>query len=155
MDPEYYMSQQLTEKSDVYSFGVVLLELLTARAPIERGKHIVRLVAETIDSKDNSKLYQLIDSRMGPGSKLEGVDRLFTLAMRCVNESGADRPSMGEAVKEIESILELASLSKYTEDGLTSSSYEDTTHVSLDNFYNDNAFAYSGKFPSGGMKTTY
>ncbi|KAG5625829.1 hypothetical protein H5410_011047 [Solanum commersonii] len=156
LDPEYYMSQQLTEKSDVYSFGVVLLELITSRAPIERGKHIVRLVAETIyDSKDNSKLYQLIDPRIGPGSKLEGVDRLFTLGMRCVNESGAERPSMGEAVKEIESILELASLSKYTEGDLTSSSYEDTTQVSLDDFYDDKASDYSCKFPSCGMNTTY
>ncbi|PHT62207.1 hypothetical protein T459_33946 [Capsicum annuum] len=156
LDPEYYMSQQLTEKSDVYSFGVVLLELITARAPIERGKHIVRLVAETMyDSKDNSKLYQLIDPRIGPGSKLEGVDRLFALGMRCVNESGADRPSMGEAVKEIESILEIASLSKHREDGLTSTTYEDTTQVSLDDFYNDKAFDYSGKYPSGGLNTTY
>ncbi|KAK4378758.1 hypothetical protein RND71_000620 [Anisodus tanguticus] len=125
------MSQQLTEKSDVYSFGVVLLELITARATIERGENIVRLVADTIyDSKDNTKLYQLIDPRIGPGSKLEGVDRLSTLAMRCVNESGAGRPSMGEAVKEIESILELASLSKYTEEELTSTSYEDTINGS-------------------------
>ncbi|KAH0731787.1 hypothetical protein KY289_002975 [Solanum tuberosum] len=109
------MSQQLTEKSDVYSFGVALLELITARAPIERGKHMVRLVAETIyDLKDNTILYQLIDLRIGPASKLKGVDKLFTLAMRCVNESGAERPSMGEAVKEIEGILELASLNKYT-----------------------------------------
>ncbi|XP_059313434.1 leucine-rich repeat receptor protein kinase HPCA1-like isoform X1 [Lycium ferocissimum] len=155
LDPEYYMSQQLTEKSDVYSFGVVLLELITARAPIERGKHIVRLVAETIfDSKDNSKLYQLTDPRIGPGSKLEGIDRLCTLAMRCVNESGAERPSMGEAVKEIESILELASLSKYTEEDLTSTSYGDTTQVSLDDFYNDKAFDYSGKYTSGGMNIT-
>ncbi|XP_026438687.1 wall-associated receptor kinase-like 6 [Papaver somniferum] len=31
-DPEYMLSNQLTEKSDVYSFGVLLVELLTGKA---------------------------------------------------------------------------------------------------------------------------
>ncbi|KAJ8572715.1 hypothetical protein K7X08_009226 [Anisodus acutangulus] len=117
----------LAIKSSIPSNRISVNNALITIATIERGENIVRLVAETIyDSKDNTKLYQLIDPRIGPGSKLEGVDRLSTLAMRCVNESGAERPSMGEAVKEIESILELASLSKYTEEELTSTSYEDT-----------------------------
>ncbi|CAM6004209.1 unnamed protein product [Sphagnum balticum] len=34
LDPEYYMSQQLTEKSDVFSFGIVLLEIICGRQPI-------------------------------------------------------------------------------------------------------------------------
>ena len=32
------MTQKLTEKSDVYNYGVVMLELVTARMPIERGE---------------------------------------------------------------------------------------------------------------------
>lgn len=30
LDPEYMLTNQLTEKSDVYSFGVVLVELITS-----------------------------------------------------------------------------------------------------------------------------
>jgi serine/threonine protein kinase len=38
VDPEYLRTYHLTEKSDVYSFGVLLVEIVTGRRPIERGK---------------------------------------------------------------------------------------------------------------------
>jgi len=44
LDPEYFLTQKLTEKSDVYSLGIVFLELLTRMPPISHGRNIVREV---------------------------------------------------------------------------------------------------------------
>lgn len=44
LDPEYFLTQKLTDKTDVYSFGIVLLELITGMFPIAYGKNIVREV---------------------------------------------------------------------------------------------------------------
>ncbi|XP_057837068.2 leucine-rich repeat receptor protein kinase HPCA1 [Cryptomeria japonica] len=107
LDPEYYMTQQLSEKSDVYSFGIVLLELITARLPIEGGKYIVRLVKEALDS---GGIAWLQEDLMDPALKqdnLTGFGEFLGLALSCVKELGAERPSMRGAVKELESIVEM------------------------------------------------
>ncbi|CAH1444131.1 unnamed protein product [Lactuca virosa] len=107
MDPEYYMTQQLTEKSDVYSFGVVLLELLTARPPIHKGKYIVREVNEAIDNSPN-ELHKILDPYLGSSKTVGGLTKFVNLAMRCVQDLGVDRPKMGDVVREIEAIINLA-----------------------------------------------
>ncbi|KDP32456.1 hypothetical protein JCGZ_13381 [Jatropha curcas] len=146
LDPEYYMTQQLTEKSDVYSFGVVMLELLTGRRPIERGHYIVREVRLALDrTKDLYNLHELLDPGIGLETTLNGLDKFVDLAMRCVQESGADRPTMGEVVKEIENILQLAGLNPNAESASTSASYEEAGKGSHP--YSKDAFDYSGGFP--------
>ncbi|KAL8171516.1 hypothetical protein V2J09_023320 [Rumex salicifolius] len=109
VDPEYYLLQQLTEKSDVYSFGVVMLELLTAKQPIENGKHIVREVRTEIDkvNRDFHVLRGLLDPAIGSFiTSLPEFGMYVELAIRCTEESAFDRPSMGEVVKAIEAILD-------------------------------------------------
>lgn len=109
LDPEYYMTQQLTDKSDVYSFGVVLLELLTARAPIARGKHIVRVVNEALDGSEDpyTNFKEVLDPNLD--TNLVGLEKFVELAMSCVRDSGAERPTMGEVVREVENIIQLVS----------------------------------------------
>ncbi|ONK78115.1 uncharacterized protein A4U43_C02F14510 [Asparagus officinalis] len=107
LDPEYYMTQQLTNKSDVYSFGVVVLELITSKQPIEKGKYIVREVRMAMDSND--KLYyglkEIMDPTIRDSPNIPGFRRFVELAMQCVEETASDRPSMNEVVKEIEIML--------------------------------------------------
>jgi serine/threonine protein kinase len=44
LDPEYFLTHNLTERSDVYSLGVVFLELFTGMKPIQHGRNLVREV---------------------------------------------------------------------------------------------------------------
>ncbi|KAJ4834810.1 hypothetical protein Tsubulata_013978, partial [Turnera subulata] len=149
MDPEYFMTEQLTEKSDVYSFGVVMLELITGRKPIEHGTHIVRAVRTAMDkTKDLYNLQEMLAPAIGLSTKLKGLEKLVDLALRCCEEARAKRPTMGEVVKELENILQLAGLDYDTEMLSTSVSYSGTTTEG--SFYGSSDkgnFQYSGSFP--------
>ena len=119
------MTQRLTERSDVYSFGVLMLELINARKPIERGKYIVKEVRTLMDkTKDLYNLHVVIDPAIGLETKLNGFERFLELAMRCVEDVGVSRPTMSEAVKEIENILQLAHLKPTSDSASTFMSYE-------------------------------
>lgn len=107
LDPEYYMTQQLTEKSDVYSFGVVMLELITAKQPIEKGKYVVREVRTAMNRNEEEHygLREMMDPTIR-NTVLLGFRRYLELALQCVEESAADRPTMSEVVKAIETLLQ-------------------------------------------------
>ncbi|KAG6625171.1 leucine-rich repeat receptor protein kinase HPCA1-like [Carya illinoinensis] len=154
LDPEYYMTQQLTEKSDVYSFGVVMLELVTAKQPIEKGKYIVREVLTAMKKNDDEYygLGNLIDSSIRNITNLIGFGRFLELAMQCVDESAADRPTMSEVVKALETILQNDGLA--TNATSASSSATDfvaskgaSKHPYKDSLPKDNdSFDYSGGY---------
>ncbi|KAJ9162732.1 hypothetical protein P3X46_022488 [Hevea brasiliensis] len=148
MDPEYFMTQQLTDKSDVYSFGVVMLELVTGRNPIHHGRHIVTVVRMAMDkTKDLYNLHEILDPAISVGNTLKGLEKFVDLAIRCVEEWRANRPAMGEVVKEIENIAEQAGLDYDVEMLSTSASHYDSNKGSLYLPDNKKFFEYSGSFP--------
>ncbi|XP_074582048.1 leucine-rich repeat receptor protein kinase HPCA1-like [Curcuma longa] len=108
LDPEYFMTQQLTAKSDVYSFGVVLLELITGRLPIVEGKYVVREVRMALDVQEEVfyGLRDIIDPALLQNTRyLVGFKRFVGVALLCLEESSASRPTMNDVAKEIEIIL--------------------------------------------------
>ncbi|KAJ6937918.1 leucine-rich repeat receptor-like protein kinase [Populus alba x Populus x berolinensis] len=128
IDPEYQKTLLLTEKSDVYGFGVVLLELVSGRKPLERGKYLAAEVSSSLDrKKDLYNLHELLDPSIRLDTMPKGLDKMVDLAMKCVQEKGRDRPTMGEVVKEIENILQLAGLNPDAEAESTSASFEDAS----------------------------
>ncbi|CAL5407199.1 unnamed protein product [Camellia sinensis] len=147
MDPEYYMTQQLTEKSDVYSFGVLMLELVTARQPIEKGKYIVREVKLKMDKTQvRYNLHDLLDPTI-LDLTLGGLDKFVDLAMKCVEDAGAERPTMGEVVNEIENIMRIAGLNPNADSASTSASHEVDSRGYNHPYSDDSLFVYSGAFP--------
>ncbi|KAJ0975549.1 hypothetical protein J5N97_017514 [Dioscorea zingiberensis] len=162
LDPEYYMTQQLTDKSDVYSFGVVMLELITARQPIEKGKYIVREVRIVMDKYDDEYcgMRDIIDPAIRNSGNLIGFRRYVELAMQCVEESAAERPTMNAVVKAIEMMLQSDGLNMSTLNSAPPSATDFRKVVALSDAppvhpYDDslpkkelssNAFAYSGGY---------
>ncbi|XP_021299996.1 probable leucine-rich repeat receptor-like protein kinase At5g49770 [Herrania umbratica] len=159
LDPEYYMTQQLTERSDVYSFGVVMLELITAKQPIEKGKYIVREVRTVMNKKDEEHygLRELMDPTIRSTGMLIGLGKFLELAMQCVEDSATDRPTMSEVVKAIETILQNDGMSTNSTTSASSSATDfGTAKGSLRHPYGDSlpkkdnndsdAFDYSGGY---------
>ncbi|CAN6289563.1 unnamed protein product [Urochloa humidicola] len=159
LDPEYYMSQQLTEKSDVYSFGVVMLELIVAKQPIEKGKYVVREAKRLFDASDAEfcGLKDMVDARIMNTNHLAAFAKIVQLALRCVDEVATARPSMSEVVKEIEVMLQSEGLSSSSTSASTSATEFDVTKGAPRHPYNDplpkkdkdvstDSFDYSGGY---------
>lgn len=103
LDPEYFLTHQLTDKSDVYSFGVVLLELLTGMEPITNGKNIVREVNMAYQS---GMMLSRIDPQMGSYPS-ECLEPFTSLALSCCKDETDARPSVVQVVHELEKIIKL------------------------------------------------
>ncbi|KAF7078222.1 hypothetical protein CFC21_082696 [Triticum aestivum] len=107
--PEYATVLELTEKSDVYSFGVVLLEVITGKPPFVQTPqaqpiHIVKWVQQRLSSGD---IEGVVDARMQGDYDVNGVWKVADLALECMAQTPAKRPTMTRVMARLLECLEL------------------------------------------------
>ncbi|WVZ60092.1 hypothetical protein U9M48_010156 [Paspalum notatum var. saurae] len=103
MAPEYAVMGLLSVKLDVYSFGVLVLEVVTGRrntdACFESGSDVQgssTMLSYVWDHWSNGRALETMDPSLEPGHQAPESEALkcIHLALLCVQENPADRPTM-------------------------------------------------------------
>ncbi|KAL6907936.1 hypothetical protein ACP4OV_002106 [Aristida adscensionis] len=108
IDPVYMKTNHFTEKSDVYSFGVVLLELITRKKAMYGGNNSLPIdFVKHHKEKGNGR--EMYDKGILSGDALRDchmgcLDKIGTLAVRCLKEDVDERPTMAEVVEELNQV---------------------------------------------------
>nr|GEX45905.1 protein kinase-like domain, phloem protein 2-like protein [Tanacetum cinerariifolium] len=119
LDPEYQKDGKLSKKSDIYSFGVVLLEILTGRlaydsvytkvnekgiAPIARDHFNKGTIMEIVDHKIKEETDEHVFS-LSKGPNKESLNIFTEIALQCIAETQAKRPSIDVVINELKQAL--------------------------------------------------
>ncbi|XVF27792.1 hypothetical protein REPUB_Repub14bG0139500 [Reevesia pubescens] len=99
MAPEYAFHGQFSVKSDVFSFGVLILEILSGQKNnrFRHGEDDEYILSFAWRSWREGSALNLIDPTLGDGSRNEMM-RCIHIALLCVQENVASRPTMASIV---------------------------------------------------------
>ncbi|EOY20202.1 Protein kinase domain - like 10 [Theobroma cacao] len=105
--PEVIQTRKVTQKSDVYSFGVLLLEMLTAKAPLQPSGHdevvdLPRWVRSVVREEWTAEVFDVELLRFQHFQ--EEMVQMLQIALACVAKTTETRPKMDEIVRMIEDI---------------------------------------------------
>lgn len=99
IDPEYVVTQELTEKSDIYSYGVLLLELVTGRKAIQDKRNLVEWFQNFMATY--SRLSKMVDPAVGDSLNFEQLNMMVGIIQLCTHPEGRLRPS----IKQVQRIF--------------------------------------------------
>ncbi|KAL4562682.1 hypothetical protein LXL04_026712 [Taraxacum kok-saghyz] len=117
--PEWISGVAITTKADVYSYGMTLLEILGGRRNVEGPPpegggggcgsnekwYFPPWAARRITEGD---VAAVVDERLAGGYNMEEVERVGLVAVWCIQDEEATRPTMGMVVKMLEGVVEVA-----------------------------------------------
>jgi len=104
MDPEYVVTQELTEKSDIYSYGVLLLELVTGRRAIQDNKNLVEWAQMHLSSGVISP--EIVDPRIRAAVDVDQLHLVVGIVQWCTQREGRQRPSIRQVLRMLSERLD-------------------------------------------------
>ncbi|CAL5343915.1 unnamed protein product [Camellia sinensis] len=99
--PEYAMWGKVSESCDVYSFGILLLEIISAKKPIEKlAGGVKRDIVQWATPYVNKGAFEHIaDRRLNGKYDRAQLKTVIMIAMRCTDSNPDNRPSMLQVVE--------------------------------------------------------
>ncbi|XP_020095330.1 receptor-like serine/threonine-protein kinase SD1-7 [Ananas comosus] len=100
MSPEYASEGLFSVKSDVFSFGVLLLEIVSGKRNAgfhQYGNHL-NLLGYAWEVWKEGRWLELIDPSLDGSSETYEILRCIHVALMCVQENAADRPTMSDVI---------------------------------------------------------
>ncbi|XP_016472293.2 L-type lectin-domain containing receptor kinase IX.1-like [Nicotiana tabacum] len=109
MAPECVMNGKASKESDVYSFGIVALEIASGRRSIDikAAEDQVRLVEWVWNLYGIGKLVEATDPRLNKIFNEQQMKRLMVLGLWCAHPDNKLRPSIGQAIRVLDSEVQL------------------------------------------------
>ncbi|MQL92954.1 hypothetical protein Taro_025589 [Colocasia esculenta] len=100
MSPEYAFNGVFSEKSDVFSFGVILLEIITGKRSTDfyPDSNFQSLFGYAWQVWESGRALELLDPSISGSSSTNEVLRCTQLAMLCIQDHPADRPTMSSII---------------------------------------------------------
>ncbi|XP_074287115.1 G-type lectin S-receptor-like serine/threonine-protein kinase SD2-5 isoform X2 [Silene latifolia] len=104
--PEWITNYAISEKSDVYSYGMVLLEIIGGRKNYDPGltSDKSHFPAYAFKMMEEGKLREILDSSLKYDPNDESVHIAIKVALWCIQEDMAIRPSMTKVVQMLEGV---------------------------------------------------
>ncbi|XP_020091509.1 receptor-like serine/threonine-protein kinase SD1-8 isoform X3 [Ananas comosus] len=100
MSPEYAMNGLFSVKSDVFSFGVILLEIITGLRSTDycHQDGSENLLAHSWELWREGRCSELANPTIGDMHPFDEVQTCIQVALLCVQDIAADRPTMSDVV---------------------------------------------------------
>ncbi|KAF5730091.1 inactive receptor kinase [Tripterygium wilfordii] len=97
-----YVQKQNSFNVDIHSFGLILLELLTGKLVHSNGIDLTNWVQSVVREEWTVEVFDRV--LVSEGASEERMVNMLQVALKCINPSPSDRPTINQVVKMLNAI---------------------------------------------------